>query len=90
MARKTDEQRLEELEAAKAKLSAREKAIKARLRSKEDKIRTRRNIIVGSVVLAHAEHDAGFNDLLWTILKNRTIRDTDREFLGLKPFEKKG
>lgn len=88
MARKTDEQRLQELEEAKAKLAAREKAIKARLASKERKIRNRRISIIGAVLEAHAEHDTEFHDYMWTVLKNRVIRDADREFLGLPPLRK--
>jgi len=88
MARKTDEQRLTELQQAKDKLAAREKAIKARLASKERKIRNRRISIIGAVVEAHAERDEQFHDYLWTILKNRVIRDADREFLGLPPLPK--
>lgn len=88
MARKTDAQRLQELEQARKQLAEREKAIKARLRSKDRKIRNRRIAIIGSVVEAHAQHDAQFADLLWTILKNRVTRDADREFLGLPPNKK--
>lgn len=86
MARKTDEQRLEELEQAKSKLAEKEKTIKARLRSKERKIRNRRIIIIGAVLEAHAEHDPEFSDYMWTVLKNRVVRDADREFLGLPPL----
>ncbi len=60
--------------------------MQARLRSKDRKQENRRKIIVGAVVLAHAEHDPQFADLLDTILKNRTTRETDREFLGLPPL----
>lgn len=89
MARKTDEQKLVELLQARDKLAAREKAIKARLRSKERKTRNRRIAIIGAVVEAHAEHDPEFHDYLWMILKNRVTRDTDREFLGLPPNKNK-
>ena len=85
MARKTDEQRLTELQATKEKLAARERTIKARLRSKERKVRNRRISIIGAVLEAHAEHDEQFHDYLWTVLKNRVTRDADREFLGLPP-----
>lgn len=85
MARKTDEQRLTELQETKEKLAARERALKARLRSKERKVRNRRIAIIGAVLEAHAEHDAQFHDYLWTVLKNRVTRDADREFLGLPP-----
>ncbi len=87
MARKTDEQRLKELEEAKARLAERERSIRARLRSKDRKIRNRRISIIGAVVEAHAQHDPQFADLLWTVLKNRVIRDADREFLGLPPLK---
>ncbi len=86
MARLTDEQKLKRLEEAQTKLAARKKAVQARLRSKERKQDNRRKIIVGAVLLAHAEHDERFKDLIWTILKNRTLRESDREFLGLPPL----
>ncbi|WP_299971177.1 hypothetical protein [uncultured Roseobacter sp.] len=87
MARLTDEQQLKRLEEAQAKLAARKKAVQARLRSKDRKIRNRRISIIGAVVEAHAQHDAQFADYLWTILKNRVTRDADRDFLGLPPFK---
>ncbi|GIT93356.1 hypothetical protein JANAI62_37820 [Jannaschia pagri] len=86
MARKTDEQRLQELQETRAKLAEREKGIKARLSAKKRKEDARRKVIVGAVILANAEHDEEFHDYIWTILKNRVIRDTDREFLGLPPL----
>lgn len=85
MTRKTDQQKLEELQQARAKLAERERNIKARLRSKDRKTRNRRIAIIGAVVEAHAEHDPEFHDYLWTVLKNRVTRDADREFLGLSP-----
>ena len=88
MARLTDEQRLEQLLKTEEQLKAKKKAVQARLRSKENKIRNRRCIIIGAVMEAHAEHDPEFHDYLWTILKNRVIRETDREFLGLPPLKK--
>ena len=84
--RKTPEEKLAEIEEASQRLKAQKQAIKAQLRSKTRKEDTRRKVIVGSVVLAHAEHDPEFEELLWTILKNRTIRETDRKFLGLEPL----
>ncbi|MEO9899113.1 MAG: hypothetical protein ABJF05_22270 [Paracoccaceae bacterium] len=87
MARLTDEQQLKRLEEAQAKLAARKKAVQARLRSKDRKIRNRRISIIGAVVEAHAQHDAQFADYLWTILKNRVTRDADRDFLGLPPLK---
>ena len=83
MARLTDEQQLKRLEEAQAKLVARKKAVQARLRSKDRKIRNRRIAIIGAVLEANAEHDIEFHDYMWTVLKNRVTRDADREFLGL-------
>ena len=88
MARKTDEQRLSELQATKEKIAARERAIRARLRSKERKVRNRRIAIIGAVLETHAEYDEQFRDYLWTVLRNRVTRDADREFLGLPPLKK--
>lgn len=88
MARLTDEQQLERLEEAQDKLKARKQAVQARLRSKDRKTRNRRISIIGAVVEAHAEHDQEFHDYLWTILKNRVIRENDRDFLGLPPLKK--
>lgn len=89
MPRKSDEEKLEQLQQTKAKLAEREKAIKSRLASKERKARNRRIAIIGAVVEAHAEHDPEFHDYLWTVLKNRVTRDADREFLGLPPNKNK-
>ncbi|MFV1607137.1 hypothetical protein VWY06_01960 [Phaeobacter sp. JH20_10] len=88
MARKTDEQRLEELQQARDKLSAREKAIKARLRSKERKLDARRKIIVGAIALEHCKHDQQWADWLWQVLKNEVTREADRDLLGLPPLKK--
>ena len=88
MPRLTDEQKLKRLEEAQAKLAARKRAVQARLQSKNRKVRNRRISIIGAVVEAHAQHDAQFADYLWTILKNRVIREADRDFLGLPPLPK--
>ena len=87
MPRLTDEQKLKRLEEAQAKLAARKRAVQARLQSKNRKIRNRRISIIGAVVEAHAQHDAQFADYLWTILKNRVIREADRDFLGFPPLK---
>ena len=83
---KTPKEKIAELEAAREKLNARLSAERAKLRRQKRKNETRRKIVIGSVVLAHAEHDENFNELLWTVLKNRVIRPADRELLELPPL----
>lgn len=80
---KTPEQTIAELEATKAKINARLKNEKQRLRDKSRKAERRGNYIVGAVVMKHAEHDNEFKELLWRVLDMQTTRTTDREFLGL-------
>lgn len=84
MPRKTPEEKIAELEATKAKIDARLKDEKAKLRSSNRKIDARRKIIIGATMLAHAEAHPDFSDTLWQILNAHVMRDTDRELLGLK------
>lgn len=88
MASKTPEEKLAELQAAKEKIQARISKERQKLRKKNRRDETRQKIIIGSIMLAHAEKDPEFEQYLWTILKNRVIRDKDRELLGLKPLDK--
>lgn len=89
MPRKTPEQKIKELEVAQARIRAKMKDEKAKLQKQKRREDTRRKIIVGSVILAHMEHDENFKHVIETVLKNRTIRDDDRMLLGLEPLNKK-
>ena len=87
MTRKTDKQRLEELEAAKEKLAAREKAIKSRLRNKERKDDARRKIIAGAIALEHGKYDEAWGAWFRQVLHNEVKRPADRELLDLPPLQ---
>ena len=80
---KTPDQKIAELQAAKARINNRLKDEKRRQRNKARKAERRGNYIVGAVVMKHAEHDPEFRELLWRVLDQQTTRSTDREFLGL-------
>lgn len=86
MTRRTDEQRLEELQATKQQLAAREKALKARLRNKSRKLDARRKIIAGAVALEHCKHDQEWADWFFQVLKNEVKRPEDRRLLDLPPL----
>ena len=90
MARKTPQERLDELKAAKAKLEAREKRIRRQLAAEKRKKDAHRKIVIGTTLLAHAEHDPEFKELLWTILNNHVMRPHDRKALDLPPLEDVG
>lgn len=81
--RKTPEQQLHDLEEKEAQLKARKQDLKARVRQEQRKQDTRRKVIVGAVVMEHANHDPQFADLLEHVLSKAVVRDADRELLGL-------
>lgn len=84
---RTDEEKLALVAEAKKKLAEREKRIRQRINARTRKEDTRRKIVVGSVVMAHMEHDENFRHIVETVLKNWTQRDTDRKLLGLPPLK---
>ena len=55
--RRSDEERLEELNRKKAAIEARQKALRARVAKKERARDTRRKILVGSLLLHRMEND---------------------------------
>ena len=84
--RKTPDEKIEELQAAKAKIQARIQAEKSKLRKKDRKEDARRKILVGAVALAHAQHNDEFAEALMELLNRYTLRPADREFLKLPPL----
>ena len=56
-------------------------AIDAREREQRRKRDTRRKVIVGAAVLAHAELDASFASKLYEVLRRAVIRPADRALL---------
>ena len=85
---KSPEEKIEELNAARQRITARIQTERAKMRKQSRKDDARRKIIVGAVVLAHAEHDAAFKNRLETLIEKYTTREADRKFLGLKPLTK--
>lgn len=85
MARKTEAERLAELEARKRALEAQMQAITARQKERSRKDDTRRKVLVGAAVLAEAEKNAAAKQKLMALLDQHLTRDVDRAVFGLKP-----
>ena len=80
--RRSDEERLEELNRKKAAIEARQKAIRARVAQKERARDTRRKILVGAFVLHQIETDGKQGPGIRKWLQEKLpgfIRETDRE-----------
>lgn len=84
--KKSPEQKIAELQKRAAAIDAELKREKARLRETERKRDTRRKIIVGGLVLQHADLDPAFHAQLWNLIEKHVTRDADRETLGLDPL----
>ena len=78
MARKPNTLRIAELEERKKQIEAKLSALAAREKVEARKLDTRRKVIVGAAVLAHAEHDAEFARRLQAVLAVAVLRDGDR------------
>ena len=79
--KKTDAERLAAYKQQEAALKAKIARIETKTKDQERKTDTRRKIIIGSAVMAHAKIDKPFSDRLGEILKVAVIRDTDRELI---------
>ncbi len=81
--------RLERLQAQKAKIDAQLKALEARQKQADRKADTRRKIIVGGAVLAHAALHPAFAESLREVLRAAVSRDVDKkaiaDLLNLEP-----
>lgn len=85
MARKTEQERLAELEAKKAALEAQMQAIQARQKERQRKDDTRRKVLVGAAVLAEAEKNPAAKQKLMSLLDQHLTRDVDRAVFDLPP-----
>lgn len=74
---------VEKLKAQKAALDAKIKRAEAKERAQARKDETRRKVIVGAVILEHAELKPEFKTFLDDLLQRAVKRKIDREFLGL-------
>jgi len=77
--RRSPTERMALLEARKKEIAAQLAALSARQREADRKRDTRRKVIVGAAVLAHAEIDASFAADLQAILAKAVQRPADRK-----------
>lgn len=82
MPRKPDAAALEALRQKKAALEKRIAAINTREKRRQRAEDTRRKIVVGAAVLAHAEHDPAFAEALRQALMKGVTREADKALLG--------
>jgi hypothetical protein len=78
--------RIEKLRSKRDTLNAQIRAHEQRDRAKERKADTRRKILAGAAVLAHAEHDPEYRATLWALLGGFINRDSDRALFDLPPL----
>ena len=78
MPRKSLDERLAELTRIKKELETKQTALLSKKRDADRKLDTRRKIVVGAAVLAHAEIDRDFADELRRVLDRAVQRDLDR------------
>ena len=80
--KRTRTDRIAALEAKKAALVAQLEKLRQKETAEERKRDTRRKIIVGGAVLAHAKIDAAFAAALAGVLAKAVQRDADREAIA--------
>ncbi len=81
-ARKSLDDRIAALEEAKRQAEARLAALTAKKRTEDRKRDTRRKIVVGGAVLAHAALHPAFADALRGVLRVAVTRDMDKAVLA--------
>ncbi len=80
--RKSVDEKLAELTRQKQQLEARRLTLLASKKSADEKLDTRRKMIVGTAVLAHAELHPSFSSVLRDILSAAVQRDLDRRAIA--------
>lgn len=84
MARKTDEERLQELEKQREQLKAKITKQKAVLSTKKRKEDTRRKIVAGAIALENMEHDSAFRQTMLRLLAEH-VAERDKPLFDLNP-----
>lgn len=82
MGRKTNAARIADLEERKKQIEAKLTSLNARERVMTKKRDTRRKVIVGAAVLAHAQRDSEFARRLQAVLTLAVEREGDREAIA--------
>ena len=83
MTQRTPQDRIAKLEKQRNQINARLQKERAKIAAQKRKDDTRRKIIAGAALLAHAEHDNTVKAQLWRILDQNVTRPKDRAMLGL-------
>ena len=81
-ARKSLDDRIAELNERQQQLKARRQSLLASKKTADRKLDTRRKIIVGAAVLAHAELNPDFSAMLRGVLSVAVQRDIDRDVIA--------
>ena len=79
--KKTDADRLAALKQKEAALKERIAKIENKAKAADRKRDTRRKIIIGGAVMAHAKHDKAFGAALRQALQAAVTKDADREVI---------
>ena len=79
--KKTDADRLTALKQKEAALKERIAKIENKAKAADRKRDTRRKIIIGGAVMAHAKHDQAFGAALRQALQAAVTKDADREVI---------
>jgi len=79
--KKTDADRLAALKQKEAALKARIAKLENKAKAQDRKRDTRRKIIIGGAVMAHAKHDKAFGAALRQALQAAVTKDADREVI---------
>lgn len=82
MARRTRAEQIAALKEAEEQKRQRRLALEAQEKQAVRKLDTRRKIVTGAAVLAHASLDASFAAALRDVLDQAVIKPTDRELLA--------
>lgn len=82
MARRTRAEQIAALKLAEEQKRQRRLALEAQEKQATRKLDTRRKIVTGAAVLAHAELDASFAAALRDVLDRAVIKPADRELLA--------
>lgn len=81
MAKKTKAEQLEALRQKEAALKARMQDLQAAVNEEQRKRDTRRKIVLGAAIMAHASHNAQFKAIVCNALNAALTKEADRDLL---------
>jgi len=80
--RKSLDERIAALKEREKQTQARLADLVSRQKAQDRKLETRRKVVIGAAVLAHAEHDPAFAAALRQALRAGVTRETDKKLLA--------